>query len=128
MHRVLCAFLLSVSLALGLAVGSAAATHDRGTGSYAPFVGSWGHHGFSLEVTTAGTAYAVYRTYTWCGAQQHAGCDRIVGNQIYAGACGLRTCNGPRDQASVGSLAPAPTPPWPGRRSVWCARRTICCC
>jgi hypothetical protein len=84
MHRVLSALVLSVPLALGLTVGPAAATDDRAA-PYAPFVGSWHMHGFSLEVTAGGTAYAVYRTYDWCGAGQRSGCDRVVGNRIYAG-------------------------------------------
>ncbi len=107
MHRVLSALVLSVPLALGLAPRPAAATHGRAA-TYAPFVGTWTHHGFTLEVTAAGTAYAVYRTYAWCSAQQHAGCDRAIGNQIYAGglwAAYLKTPAGSSVTGTIGASA-----------------------
>lgn len=85
MRRVLLAFVLSVPLVLGLATRPVGAAGERAAGRFAQFVGSWSHHGFTLEVTSAGTAYAVYRLYAWCGAQQHAGCDRLIGQQMYAG-------------------------------------------
>jgi hypothetical protein len=109
MYRVLSALVLSVPLVFGLAVRPAAATHERG-GPYAPFVGTWELHGFSLEVTAGGTAYAVYRTYAWCGAQQRAGCDRMMGNHIYAGglwAAYLKTPAGQSVGGVIGASADA---------------------
>ncbi|HLJ66094.1 MAG TPA: hypothetical protein VKX16_01880 [Chloroflexota bacterium] len=53
--------------------------------SYGPFSGAWYLHGFTLEVTPGGNAYAVYRLYVWCSAHRRNGCDRIAGNAIYSG-------------------------------------------
>src|SRR5947209_4248172 len=104
MHRVLSALVLSIPLTLGLAVSPAGATQGRAGASYASFVGSWNHHGFSLDVTAAGTAFAVYRTYVWCSAQQRAGCDRIVGNQIYAGGLWAAYLQPPRGTSAGGVI------------------------
>lgn len=110
MHRMLIALVLSIPLALGLSIRPAGATHDwvGGHYDYAPFVGRWIHHGFSLEVTAGGTAFAVYRLYTNCGARQRAGCDRLIGNQIYAGglwAASLRAPTGTRVSGVIGASA-----------------------
>ncbi len=108
MRRVLIALVLSTSLALGLSLPPAEAIHDGAGGGYAPFVGRWSHHGFSLEVTAAGTAFAVYRTYAWCSAQQHAGCDRLRGTHLYPGglwAASLQPPNGPLVSGIIGASA-----------------------
>jgi hypothetical protein len=96
MNRVLIALVLSIPLALGLSLQHSGATHER-VGAYAPFVGSWYRHGFTLEVTAGGSVFAVYRLYAWCNAQQRFGCDRSTGNQIYDGglwAASLQKPNG----------------------------------
>lgn len=51
----------------------------------AAFIGGWSHHGFSLEVTPLGMAYATYRTYTWCTTKGQGSCDLSRGSAIYAG-------------------------------------------
>lgn len=105
MHRVLSALILSVSLALGLSIRHAGATPDRAGGRYAPFAGTWTGHGFRLEVSATGTAYAIYRTYVWCGAGQHAGCDRLVGNQLYAGGLWAASLHTPAGTSVSGVIA-----------------------
>lgn len=108
MHRVLIALVLSIPLALGLSPRHAGATYNRAGGRYASFVGSWTGHGFRLEVTAGGTAFAVYRTYAWCGTQQHSGCDRLIGNQLYAGglwAASLQTPKGASVSGVIGASA-----------------------
>ncbi len=108
MRRVLIALVLSGLLALGLSLPHAGATHDEAGGDDAPFVGRWSHHGFSLEVTADGTAFAVYRTYVWCGTPRQAGCDRLSGNHLYAGglwAAFLHPSTGPRVSGVIGASA-----------------------
>src|SRR5207244_1067888 len=103
MHRRLIALVLSVPLALGLPLRHVGATHDR-IGAYAPFAGSWYHHGFTLEVTASGSVSAGYRLYIWCAAQQRFGCDRIVGNQIYSGGVWVGALHKPRGPTVTGLI------------------------
>ena len=108
MHRALIALVLSIPLALGLSIRPTEASQGQVGGPYAPFVGSWSGHSFRLEVSAGGTAFAVYRTYAWCGAQQHAGCDRLIGNQLYAGglwAASLQTPKGTSVGGVIGASA-----------------------
>ena len=110
MRRALTVLALSSSLALGVASRPVAATPERA--AYAPFVGSWHLHGFSLEVTAGGTAYAVYRAYVWCGAEQQAGCDRMVGDRNYAGGLWSASLHAPaggeRGRGHRGQRRPVP--------------------
>ena len=108
MHRTLSLLALSFCLALGLASRPAAATPERA--AYAPFVGSWHLHSFSLEVTAGGTAYAVYRAYVWCGAQQEAGCDRMVGDLIYAGGLWAAYLKAPAGASVTGAIGASADP------------------
>jgi hypothetical protein len=103
MKRMLSAFVLAVPLALGLSLRHAAATHDR-VGAYALFAGSWYHHGFSLQVTAEGTVVATYRLYSWCGATQRFGCDRLAGNQIYAGGLWVASLQKPSGGTASGLI------------------------
>jgi hypothetical protein len=103
MTRVLIALVLSIPLALGLSLQHGGATHER-VGAYAPFAGSWYHHGFTLEVTAGGSVFAVYRLYAWCSAQRHFGCDRTVGNQIYDGGLWAGSLQKPRGASVTGVI------------------------
>ena len=76
--------LVLVIALLALLPGSATA-HVSRAGSFGPFVTTWHIHGFDLQVTSNGSAYAVYRTYVFCSKQRHFGCDRFVGNNLYSG-------------------------------------------
>lgn len=108
MHRVLIALMLSVPLALGPALRPAAAT--QGGGSYAPFVGDWTGHGFRLQVTAGGTAFATYRTYVWCGAQHRFGCDRLIGQRLYAGGLWAASLQRPTAKSVAGVIGASADP------------------
>lgn len=110
MHRVLIALLLSALPALGLSIPPLVAAQDQAGGSDAPFVGSWSGHSFRLEVSAGGTAFAVYRTYVWCGAQQRFGCDRLIGQRIYAGGLWTATLQAPTATGVVGNIGASSDP------------------
>jgi hypothetical protein len=74
--------ILGLILALPILASSTPAT---AAGPFSPFTGSWYLHGFNLQVTSGGNAYAVYRMYVFCSAHRHYGCDRIVGNNLFSG-------------------------------------------
>ena len=84
MKRVLLVLLPVVLLSLGPASTQATST-GASPGGYEPFTGAWHIHGFDLDVTSGGNAYATYRIYVWCSAHRHYACDSIIGNEIYEG-------------------------------------------
>jgi hypothetical protein len=71
---------------------------------FGPFVASWYIHGFGLQVTSTGNAYAVYRTYTFCSKHRHFGCDRIVGNNLYSGGLWYAQLRNPSASQVAGTI------------------------
>jgi hypothetical protein len=95
--------LVLVVALLALLPGSAAARESH-AGSFGPFVTTWYIHGFDLQVTSNGSAYAVYRSYVFCSKHRHFGSDRIVGNNIYSGGvwyAQLRNPSGTRVSGTI---------------------------
>jgi hypothetical protein len=81
-----------------------AAARESHAGSFAAFVTTWHIHGFDLQVTSNGSAYAVYRTYVFCSKHRHFGCDLIVGNNLYSGGvwyAQLRNPSGTRVSGTI---------------------------
>jgi hypothetical protein len=74
------------------------------SGGFAPFKGSWYLHGFNLQVTSGGNAYAVYRMYVFCSAHRHYGCDRIVGNNLFSGGLWLAQLSHPGTSQVTGTI------------------------
>lgn len=77
--------LLAVAcLIAALLPGTGMARTGANVAGYSALAGSWYVHGYTLTVSGS-SAYAIYRTYTWCSAHRKYGCDKIVGNNIYDG-------------------------------------------
>jgi hypothetical protein len=95
--------LVLVVALLALLAGSAAARESR-AGSFSPFATTWHIHGFNLQVTSNGSAYAVYRTYVFCSNHRHFGCDRIVGNNLYSGGLWYAQLRNPSSTQVSGTI------------------------
>ena len=51
------------------------------------FSGTWGRHGFGINMTAQGEGSASWRIYSWCG-QSPPPCDSMQGNNIISGGQG----------------------------------------
>jgi len=114
MKRLLAALALAIPSLLGLSADHVGAASAR-AGAFAPFTGSWYHHGIHLDITAAGHVYAAYRTYVWCSATRRFACDRISGNQIYDGGLWIAFLNKPGGTTVTGTVVAASDPALDGK-------------
>jgi hypothetical protein len=95
--------LLAIVLSLGLSFQRAVSARTSAA-SYSPFTGVWHAHGFDLEVTSEGNAYATYRMYVWCSTHRRFGCDGMIGSGIYEGGLWWARLTNPGKVQAVGTI------------------------
>ncbi len=81
--RILLAATASLAIAASLFAGAGSARPAHAANN--PFTGSWGRHGFTLNVAGDGSASATWRVYSWCSDDPTPPCDDLRGNQIVPG-------------------------------------------
>ncbi len=100
MKRRTVSILVVLALTLGLLVGrfsvglpTAVASHSSAGSPYAPFVGTWYHHGGGLVLSSNGRGFYTYRTYVDCTARIVTACDKGFKNLIFDGGFSEFTLN-----------------------------------
>jgi len=86
--RILLAATASLAIAAGLFAGAGSARPAHAANN--PFTGSWGRHGFTLNIASDGSASAVWRVYSLCSDNPAPPCDELRGTENQKIHCGER--------------------------------------
>lgn len=82
-------------------------------GDTSSFTGTWGGHGRSLDVRPSGTAFLLYRTYTWCNQGVRPPCDYFMGNEIISGGQVTLQFTSATPTAATGQVVATSAPMYP---------------